>query len=137
MRKIRCKNLENELLIAAVDHINDNRYHTYAPLNLEIKPDYFTDGIKILATFGANSENNSAAEINVAVPDLKNVRPATEEEILPAPEAEIYIAKFTIKDKVRETELVFGGKTGAKPSDVRAQTIYGSMTKAFQKSTPR
>ena len=25
------KKLEHELLTAAIDHINDNRYHTYAP----------------------------------------------------------------------------------------------------------
>lgn len=105
--------LENELLIAAIDHINDNRYHTFEPLNLEIKPDYFTDGVKLLANFGTNDENNSAAEINVTIPDLKNVVIAPEEEILPEPEAEIYIAKFTIKDKLRETELAFG-KNGRK-----------------------
>ena len=34
------KKLENELLIAAIDHINDRRYHTYAPIKLEIKPDW-------------------------------------------------------------------------------------------------
>jgi len=34
--------LENELKIATIDHINDNRYHTYAPIHLEITPDYFT-----------------------------------------------------------------------------------------------
>ena len=43
--------LENELLTAAIDHINDNLYHTYAPIRLEIKPDYFTEGVKLLASF--------------------------------------------------------------------------------------
>ncbi len=112
--------LENELLITAVDHINNNRYHTFAPLNLEIKPDYFTDGVKLLANFGTNDENNSAAEINVTVPDLKDVVIEPEVEILPEPKAEIYIAKFKIKDKQRETELTFGknsrktvGRSGA------------------------
>lgn len=100
--------LENELLIAAVDHINDHRYHTYAPLNLEIKPDYFTEGVKLLASFGNDDEMDSASAINVTVPDLKNVRVAPEEEIEPEVEGEIYIAKFTVKGKQRETELTFG-----------------------------
>ena len=45
------KKLENELLTAAIDHINDNRYHTYAPLKVEVKPDYFTEGVKLFASF--------------------------------------------------------------------------------------
>lgn len=102
------KRLENELLIAAVDHINDHRYHTYSPLNLEIKPDYFTEGVKLLASFGNDDEMDSASAINVTVPDLKNVQIAPEEEIAPEKEGEIYIAKFTVKGKQRETELSFG-----------------------------
>lgn len=105
--------LKDELLIAAIDHINDSRYHTYSPINLQIKPDYFTDGVKLSANFGTKSENDSEAEINVTVPDLKNVVIAPEEAVLPEEEAEIYIAKFTIKDKPRETELTFG-KNGRK-----------------------
>ena len=36
--------LENELLTAAVDHINDSLYYTFAPIRLSVRPDYFTDG---------------------------------------------------------------------------------------------
>ena len=43
--------LENELLTAVVDHINDRRYYTHGPLNLKVKPDYFTEGIKFLLSF--------------------------------------------------------------------------------------
>ncbi len=43
--------LEIELLTAAIDHINDRRYHTYAPMQFEIKPDYFTEGVKLSASF--------------------------------------------------------------------------------------
>ena len=43
--------LKNELHIAVIDHINDKRYYTYAPINIEIKPDYFTEGVKLLASF--------------------------------------------------------------------------------------
>jgi pSer/pThr/pTyr-binding forkhead associated (FHA) protein len=50
---------------------------------------------------------DSAAAINVDIPDLKNVVIAPEEEIEVEPEKEIYLAKFTIKDKLRETKLSF------------------------------
>ena len=43
--------LENEFLIAAVDHINDRHYFTHAPLSIEIKPDYFTSGVKLYLSF--------------------------------------------------------------------------------------
>lgn len=62
--------LEGELLTAAVDHINDNRYHTYAPLRLEIKQDYFTDGVKLHANFDDNGETESDAELNVTLPEF-------------------------------------------------------------------
>ena len=33
------KALERELTVAAIDHINDSLYYTYAPISLEVKPD--------------------------------------------------------------------------------------------------
>lgn len=61
------KALENELLIAAVDFINDNRYYTYAPLRLEVKPDYFTSGVKLFVGYDNTDEE---AELNVTVPGM-------------------------------------------------------------------
>ncbi len=46
------KNLEHELMAAAIDHINDHRYRTLAPLKVEIESDVFTKSISVLATFG-------------------------------------------------------------------------------------
>src|SRR4051812_47691782 len=62
------KKLQNELLTAAIDHINDNRYHTYAPLKVEVKPDYFTDGVKLLASFDEFMADEKEVELNVTVP---------------------------------------------------------------------
>ncbi len=45
------ENLRNELLAAAADHINDSLYYTYAPLHVEVKPDYFTEGVKLYVGF--------------------------------------------------------------------------------------
>lgn len=70
--------LENELLIAAVDFINDNRYYTYAPLHVEVKPDYFTSGVKLFVSYDNDAEE---AELNVTVAGM-NVS-----EMLPEPSA--------------------------------------------------
>lgn len=99
--------LEHELLIAAVDHINDCRYHTYAPMKLEIKPDYFTEGVKLLASFGNFSESEGEADINVSVPDLKNVVINAVPEIVIEPEKEIYTVEFTAQGKAKRIELAF------------------------------
>ena len=62
------RKLEHELLTAAVDHISDNRYYTYAPLQLEAKPDYFTQGVKLFVSFDKFDEEEREAELNVTVP---------------------------------------------------------------------
>ena len=62
------KKLEHELLTAAVDHISDNRYYTFAPLKLEVKPDYFTSGVKLFVSFDKFDEDRGERELNVTVP---------------------------------------------------------------------
>lgn len=108
------KKLEYELLTAVIDHINDNRYHTYAPLQLEIKPDYFTQGVKLHAGFDKFAEEQNDAELNVTVPNLKNIviPPLVEPE--PVEEKEVFIIEFTIEDKPKKVELGF--KNGQRSS---------------------
>jgi pSer/pThr/pTyr-binding forkhead associated (FHA) protein len=101
------KKLEHELLTAAVDHINDRRYHTYAPMKLEIKPDYFTEGVKLLASFDNFAEAEREAAVNVTVPDLKNVVIAPIEETIVEPEREIYTAEFIVGDNTKKVKLAF------------------------------
>src|SRR5882672_2861156 len=48
--------LEAEILAAAIDHINDNRYRTMAPVNIETEVDIFTSGISVDPTFGEFAE---------------------------------------------------------------------------------
>jgi hypothetical protein len=50
------KRLEAEMLAAAVDHINDNRYRTLAPMEIETEVDIFTTGISVEPTFGEFEE---------------------------------------------------------------------------------
>jgi hypothetical protein len=46
------KELEHEVLAAAIDYINDNRYSTLAPVNIETEVDIFTTGVSVDPTFG-------------------------------------------------------------------------------------
>ena len=62
--------LKHELHIAAIDHINDKKYYTYAPFCIEILSDYFTDGVKLTASFEKFDETDQEAEINVSLPNL-------------------------------------------------------------------
>ena len=98
------KKLENELLTAAVDHINDRRYHTFAPLELEIKQDYFTDGVKLSASFADVGSDD--AEMNVTIPDIK-----VGDFALPVSPPKIgkqtFLAIFTVSGMRKQTKLDF------------------------------
>ncbi|MFN2453841.1 MAG: FHA domain-containing protein [Pyrinomonadaceae bacterium] len=50
------KDLEHELLAAAIDHINDSRYRTLAPPRIETETDIFTTGVTVDPTFGEFEE---------------------------------------------------------------------------------
>jgi hypothetical protein len=48
--------LEHEILAAAIDHINDHRYRTLAPVRVEAEVDIFTTGISVDPSFGEFEE---------------------------------------------------------------------------------
>jgi hypothetical protein len=73
--EVGLRKLENEFLIAAVDHINDRHYYTYAPLSIEVKPDYFTSGVKLFVSFEKFSETEHEAELSVSIPSGKDIAP--------------------------------------------------------------
>ena len=107
--------LEYELHAAMIDHINDKLYHTYAPIDIEIKTDYFTEGVRMLSSFGkfADKENDEVA-VNVTIPNLRTDDLIKDNKItvnLSEPEIivqdKIYLAKFSIGDKPKEVELNF------------------------------
>jgi pSer/pThr/pTyr-binding forkhead associated (FHA) protein len=62
------KKLETEMLAAAVDHINDKRYFTHAPLSIEAKPDYFTSGVRLLVSFDKFEDEDKEAGVHLSVP---------------------------------------------------------------------
>jgi hypothetical protein len=51
------KELENELLAAAIDYINDSRLRTLAPVKVETTVDIFTSGIAVEPTYGEFEED--------------------------------------------------------------------------------
>ncbi len=112
--------LEHELHAAAIDHINDKLYHTYAPIEIEIKTDYFTEGVRMLTSYGrfAESEDVEAA-VNVTIPNLrvedlikgnKITVNLSEEDIKIENKEDVFLAKFTVKDQSKEVELDFAEK---------------------------
>ena len=55
------RKLETEMLTAMVDFINDNRYYTKNPIRVEVKPDYFTTGVKLFVGFDESEDEREAA----------------------------------------------------------------------------
>ncbi len=102
------KKLEHELLAAAIDHINDNRYRTFAPLRIEIKPDYFSEDLHLTSSFEGFGTIQDEKDIRITAPSLPNVGehvPTT--DIKAEPEGEIIIAEFTANGKQKLVELHF------------------------------
>ena len=65
------KSLENEMLKSVVDHINDRHLYTYAPISIEVKPDYFTEGVKLFVGFEKFTGDDGEREIDVSMPGNK------------------------------------------------------------------
>jgi len=75
--------LEHELHSAAIDHINDRLYHTYDPIEIQIKTDYFTEGVQLLGSFGKFAdEGEDEAEVNVTLPNLRDQIPPLSSDAL-------------------------------------------------------
>jgi FHA domain len=98
------KTIEYTLHAAAIDHINDNLYHTYAPLRVEVKPDYFTEGVQLQASFDdLADEEQSDVKLNLTVPvvNVRELVPSVE----PAEAGETVTAEFTLNGKTKLLEI--------------------------------
>jgi hypothetical protein len=100
--------LKNEVLAAAIDHINDHRYRTLGPIAVEAEVDIFTTGISVDPTFGEfeedlrrQDEEMRAAKTGVPVPGAAP----------PMPDIQV-IARITLPNGTREIPLIFrpGGR---------------------------
>jgi hypothetical protein len=100
--------LKNEVLAAAIDHINDHRYRTLAPIAVEAEVDIFTTGISVDPNFGEfeedlrrQDEELRAAKSGVPIPGAAP----------PMPDIQV-IARVTLPNGTRELPLIFkpGGR---------------------------
>jgi pSer/pThr/pTyr-binding forkhead associated (FHA) protein len=98
--------LENELLTAAVDHINDKRYFTHKPLSVEVKPDYFTQGVRLLVSFERFDDDDDEASINLlhTTGQLSSEKPEVETAVS-APER--FRFTFAESEKPKTVEISF------------------------------
>src|SRR6266496_5662977 len=96
------KDLEHEILAAAIDHINDHRYRTMAPIKVETEVDIFTTGISVDPTFGEFEEKlRQQDEAKRAA--QAGISPAAQPT---APDVNV-IARVTLRAGTREIPLVF------------------------------
>lgn len=121
----RVTELEHEILAAAIDHINDNRYHTFAPVRVETIVDIFTTGVSVDPTFGEFAEKLQAetgGEPAAARP-LKTLDP---------PAARV-LARISAPDGTRELTLSFkpgGRRLGVgRAADVDLSLAHPSVSK--------
>src|SRR5215213_7357451 len=100
--------LKNEVLAAAIDHINDHRYRTLGPVTVEAEVDIFTTGISVDPTFGEfeedlrrKDEERRAKKAGIAIPTAAPSMPD-----IPV------IARITQQNGTREVPLMFkpGGR---------------------------
>lgn len=97
--------LETEILAAAIDHINDNRYRTMAPVKIETEVDIFTSGISVDPTFGEFEEELKQQDLERKVG--KHIKaPHREKAGIPIQ------ARVTLPEGSRDVELSFvaGGR---------------------------
>jgi len=99
------KRLETEVLAAAIDHINDNRYRTLAPVTIQTDVDIFTQGILVEPTFGEFEEELQRQDLEKKLG--KPIAPPHAEK------AEVpMLTRINLPDNSKEIELVFvaGGR---------------------------
>ena len=100
--------LKNEILAAAIDHINDHRYRTLAPVSVDAEVDIFTSGISVDPNFGEfeeqlrqqDMEKRAHAE-GIQIPSASP----------PMPDIEVK-ARISLPNGSREIPLIFkpGGR---------------------------
>lgn len=102
------KELEHEVLAAAIDHINDHRYRTMAPMKVETEVDIFTTGISVDPTFGEFEEELRQADEAKRAAQMEVPHRSPFEKTPPV----ALIARVTLGDKIQELPLALvpGGK---------------------------
>jgi len=100
------RRLETEILAAAIDHINDSRYRTMAPVKIETDVDIFTKGMSVDPTFGEFEEELKQRDLERKLGSEANAaRKESKAEFA-------FIARVTLPEGSREIPLTFiaGGR---------------------------
>lgn len=102
------KELEHEVLAAAIDHVNDHRYRTLATMKVETEVDIFTTGISVDPTFGEFEEELRQADEAKRAATLEKPQRSPFEKI---PGVDM-IARVSLGTGANEVPLAFipGGK---------------------------
>ena len=102
------RDLEHEILAAAIDHINDHRYRTLAPVKVETEVDIFTTGISDDPTFGEFEEELREADEAKRAAKLSVPKRSEFEKV---PDVN-FVARITMRNEVHEVPLALkpGGK---------------------------
>ncbi len=95
------KDLETELLLAVIDHINDNRYHTFAPVRVSAEKHYVTD-IQVTVGFGEFDPKDRGFIVLLPEIEPDDTPPEPRE-----PEPELVLAKFSLDGVPKEITLRF------------------------------
>lgn len=102
------KELENEVLAAAIDYVNDQRLRTLAPIKVETTSDIFTSGIAVDPTFGEFEEEfRRREEAERIAADMKDAVPKSQT----SPDQTI-VARVTMPERSFDKPLTFkpGGR---------------------------
>ena len=104
------KELEHEILAAAIDHINDARLRTLAPVQVETSADIFTTGIAVDPTFGEFEESLRQQEEARARAD--GARKGEDVPVSQSQEVVRVAARVMLPDRKHDTILNFkkGGR---------------------------
>ena len=103
------RKLEAEMLSAIVDHINDKHYFTHDPLVLQVKPDYFTPGVRLLVSFDKFTDEEHEAALNLSVPGETEVQ--AEESVAAAAAEYSFIASYSLRGTEKTRALNFKNGT--------------------------
>lgn len=95
--------LEHEVLAAAIDHINDQRYRTLAPVRIETEADIFVTGVSVDPTFG-EFERDLREKDEAARRAADSVQPLASRLEKP-PEDVCIVARANVADGAREVHL--------------------------------
>jgi hypothetical protein len=97
--------LETEILAAAIDHINDNRYRTLGSVKIETDVDIFTKGMSVEPTFGEFEEELRQQDLERKLGEPLHAPRQEKIEVQ-------YSARVTLPEGSREIPMTFvaGGR---------------------------